>query len=94
MQNHNAPSNEMDDNSQEALIAVLVAKIRASSLNRSASVKEPFDGLLEMMPVAYAMFEVLAESCLASGHDELAWWDFLRGALDECIVRADKKTFE
>ena len=47
-----------------------------------------------MMPVAYAMFEVLAEACLASGHDELAWWDFLRGALAECIARAEKKAFE
>ena len=84
----------MDDNSQEALIATLVAKIRASSLNRAANVKEPFDGPLEMMPVAYSMFKVLAEACLASGHDELAWWDFLRGALAECIARAEKKAFE
>jgi hypothetical protein len=84
----------MDDNSREAMIATLVAEIRASPLNRAASVKEPLDGPREMMPVAYAMFEVLAESCIASGYDELAWWDFLREALAECICRAEKKAFE
>lgn len=84
----------MDDSSQEAMIAILVAKIRASSLNRAANVPEPFDGPFAMMPVAYAMFEVLADACISSGHDEQSWWDFLRGALNECIARAEKKAFE
>lgn len=84
----------MNQSGQEALIATLIAQIRSSSLNRAASVKEAYDGPLEMIPVAYAMFEVLAESCFASGHDEFAWWDFLREALGECIQRAEKKAFK
>ena len=84
----------MDENAiQEALIATLVAKIRASSLNRLASVKEPFDGPIAMIPVAYAMFEVLARACIASGHDEFWWWKFLREALNECISDAESEAF-
>jgi hypothetical protein len=84
----------MEDIKQEAAIAVLVAKIRASSLNRPARVKEPFDGPMEMIPVAYAMFEVLAEACIASGHDEYSWWEFLRGALDEVIDKVEERAFD
>ncbi len=79
------------DSSEEAMIAVLAAKIRASSLNRAANAKEPYDGTIEMVPVAYAMFEVLADACIATGHKEEDWWDFLRCALDECISKSEAK---
>lgn len=83
----------MDTNEEEALIATLAAKIRASSLNRAADVKEPFDGPIAMLPVAYAMFQVLADAQQYSGHNESDWFDFLRAALDECIDRSEQKTF-
>lgn len=83
----------MDDADMEAMIATLTAKIRASSLNRAVDVKEPFDGPLAMMPVAYAMFAVLADACIGSGHSEEDWWEFLRGALEESIHNASERVW-
>ena len=83
----------MADAEFDAKIAVLVAKIRSSSLNRTADVKEPFDGPIEMIPVVYAMCQVMAEACIATGHDEHAWWDLLRNAMAESIDSAEKKAW-
>ena len=76
----------------EGQIAVLKAQILSSSLNRARDVKEPFDGPCEMRPVAYAMFEVLAEIGMASGQDE-DWWEFLQLALNECVNKAREDSY-
>jgi hypothetical protein len=83
-----------EDIKQEVLIETLVAKIKASSLNRANEAKEPYDSLDNMIPVAYAMFQVLCESCLHTGHDYQRWWDFLRLALNECIYQAEEKSYK
>jgi hypothetical protein len=72
----------------EADIATIYAKLRASSLIRHQ--KEPYDTPTAMMPVAYAMFEVLVDVGGGSGR-ELEWHQFLRESLAECIVREELK---
>ena len=72
----------------EADVATLIAKISASSLNRALDVKEPFDAPDDMVPVAYAMFEVLCKACAGSGRDD-DWYDFLSAALKETIARVE-----
>jgi hypothetical protein len=81
------------DEIREAQIAIFIAKLKASSFNRNLAVKEAFDGPIEMIPVVYAMLEFLADSCIATGHDEWAWWQFLRDSLDECIAQSERKAF-
>ena len=83
-----------DYDADEAMIATMSAKIRSSSLNRVLHAKEPYDGLLATIPVAYAMLEFLSDAVIATGHDEYAWWDFLQGALEECIKRSEKRAFD
>ncbi len=76
----------MDDEQAqlEATIVTIAAKLRASSLNRHQ--KEPYDTPGAMVPVAYAMFEVLVDAGNGSGL-ELEWHRFLRESLAECIAR-------
>lgn len=78
----------------EALVATAKARISSSSINVASSAKEPFDGPVMLAPIAYAMLEFLCEACIATGHDDGTWWMFLREALDECIARAERKTFD
>ena len=68
----------------EATVATITAKLRASSLNRHQ--KEPYDTPGAMVPVAYAMFEVLVDAGEGSSL-ELEWLRFLRESLAECIAR-------
>lgn len=77
-----------EDAALEAAIATISAKLRASSLNRQQ--KEPFDTPGAMVPVAYAMFEFLADSAQGSG-SEFSWHDFLREALMEVIAMQEEK---
>jgi len=74
----------------EAAVATIAAKLRASSLNKRQ--KEAYDTPDAMVPVAYAMFEVLVDAGGGSGR-ELTWHQFLRESLDECIARKELEVF-
>lgn len=78
----------MDDEQAQldATIATIAAKLRASSLNRKQ--KEPYDTPSAMVPVAYAMFDVLVEAGGGSSL-ESKWHQFLRESLAESIARKE-----
>lgn len=72
----------MSDIEDAALIHLLYAQIKSSSLNRGRG-KEPYDRAEAMIPVAYAMFRVLGEAGRCSGYAH--WKRFLHEALDEVL---------
>ena len=87
--------NQFDEEAgmQEAMTVSCAAFLRSSWIHPANSANEPFDVPLMMIPIAYAMFQVLAEACIATGHDEQAWWSFLRESLAEAIDQAEMKAF-
>ena len=82
-----------DDGMREALTALCEAHLESSWINPANTAKEPFDVPLMMIPIAHAMFQFLTKACIATGHDEQAWWSFLRESLDEAIDHAEEKAF-
>ena len=75
----------------ESEIALLIARIRSSSLFAAGEVKEPHDRTTAMIPAAYAFFEVLVQSGLGSGHEN-EWHQFLTESLAE-VVRKNEGTY-
>ena len=53
----------------EAEIATLMAQLQSSEAFSGASAKEPFDRTQEMIPVAYAAFNVLVKAGIGSGNE-------------------------
>jgi hypothetical protein len=80
----------MDDLAkQESEIAILVARIKSSSLLSACDSKEPFDRTINGIPLAYAFFQVLVEVGECSGNDQ-SWNEFLVDALHEVIQKSEE----
>jgi hypothetical protein len=79
----------MDENfaKRETEIAILIARIRSSTLFAAGEVKEPADRTTAMIPAAYAFFEVLVQSGLGSGNEN-DWHQFLTETLAEVIRKS------
>ena len=76
----------------ECEIATLIARIKSSTLYACADVKEPFDRPTAMIPCAYAFFEVLVDSGIATGREH-EWNQFLTETLAEVIRKSEEKWF-
>lgn len=82
----------VEQDEMEGKIAILIAKIKASSLHPNLSeIKEPCDITTEMTPLAYAFFTLLANAGEGTGK-ELTWGRFLHEALDECLYLAEQRS--
>lgn len=75
---------DKEDAKFEADVAAYIAKLFASSFNKTTGVSDCKEIPAGMQPVAYAMFEFLV---LCGGVFGVDWADFLRCALDECIAK-------
>ena len=76
----------------ETDIALLIARIQSSTFNLAVDVKESFDRPIAMIPAAYAFFEVLVQSGVATGSEQ-AWNQFITETLAEVIRKSEESYF-
>ena len=83
---------DVDFAKMECEIATLIAQL-SSSPSYLREAKEPFDTPDNMIPVAYAFFEVLVRAGGGSGR-EYEWNQFLKETLAEVIGKNDRRWYQ